>query len=122
MKTYNNKHFNFKGFNIYCYGWETSSSWGHHATLFDASHEIASDKIRYYNRTWESYTYQSVILSTIRKAIEERKSVIFDTYKYYNNIKRLKKETKESLIADDERIKDLQDAYKYFDKEYHSFD
>lgn len=121
MKIYNRKHFNFKDFNIYCYGWETYNSWGHHATLFDASQELSSDKARYYNRTWECYTFQSVILSAIHKAIEQRKENIYYNYKYENNKKRLTKEQKQALTDGDKRINDLKEAYTYFSKEYHGY-
>lgn len=118
MKIYDRQKFDYKNYNIYCYTYETAASWGHNATIFDQKKEIATDKVRYYNRTWESYTYQSIILSTITKAIEARKQNIFDNYKYFNNISRLSKEKKEQLEKDDQEIKDLKDAYKYFDKEY----
>lgn len=42
-------------------GWETRHSWGHRAEILDGCRVVARANIRYYNRTWESYRFQSVI-------------------------------------------------------------
>ena len=55
-------------YNIVNEYWETSRAWGHKSTLVAPWGEVESHKVRYYNRTWESYTYQncmSGLLDTI---------------------------------------------------------
>ena len=51
---------------IYAFGWETRYSWGHTAEVSVNYEVIARAKYRYYNRTWESYRYQSVIHAALR--------------------------------------------------------
>lgn len=51
--------------------YETRYSWGHKAWLFIDSREVAYKKATYYNRTWESYKYQSVCQSVVEKARKE---------------------------------------------------
>lgn len=45
--------------------WETRYSWGHTAEVSVNYHTVSRAKFRYYNRTWESYRYQSVIHSAL---------------------------------------------------------
>lgn len=46
--------------------WETRYSWGHKAEVKDSNYRtLAAARIRYYNRTWESYRFQSVIHSAL---------------------------------------------------------
>ncbi len=42
-------------------GWQTRYSWGHTAEVWADGELMATAKIRYYNRTWEEYRFQSVI-------------------------------------------------------------
>ena len=51
--------------------YETGYSWGHKAWLFINGREVAYKKATYYNRTWESYQYQSVCQSVVEKAHKE---------------------------------------------------
>lgn len=48
--------------------YETRYSWGHKAWLYLNDKEIAYKKITYYNRTWESYEFQTILFAIIRKA------------------------------------------------------
>jgi hypothetical protein len=48
--------------------YETRNSWGHKAWLYLDGNEIAFNRARYYNRTWESYKYQSVMQGAVDKA------------------------------------------------------
>ena len=42
-------------FEVYGQYYETRNSWGHYGYLLQNGQEIARNKIRYYNRTWEGY-------------------------------------------------------------------
>jgi len=55
----------FGTIDIYAEGWETRYSWGHTAEVSVNFETVARAKIRYYNRTWESYRFQSVIHSAL---------------------------------------------------------
>lgn len=50
---------------ISAYGWETRDSWGHTAEVMVNFETVARAKIRYYNRTWESYRFQTAIHSAL---------------------------------------------------------
>ena len=41
--------------------WETRYSWGHTAEVSVNYHTVATCRIRYYNRTWEEYRFQSAL-------------------------------------------------------------
>lgn len=57
-----NKEINGVKFTFVCESWRTRTSWGHEVTLYkNNTFKVARTKIRYYNRTWESYLYQSAI-------------------------------------------------------------
>ena len=86
-------------FKIVAYTYETSSSWGHKAELIrNNDYTLNTYKIRYYNRTWESYQYQSVIKSVLNDYIDYLIKDYINDYKTQNNIKRLKTTLKEELI------------------------
>lgn len=74
-------------FTLVCETWNTRNSWGHKVTLYrNETFEVGRAKIRYYNRTWESYQYQSVILNVIFDVIERIKAaakIVFTTLHNY---------------------------------------
>ncbi len=82
-----NKVINGVKFTFVCESWKTRNSWGHEVSLYkNDTFKIAQVKIRYYNRTWECYQYQSAIKNVILNAAEKRKSSckkdFFSIYNY----------------------------------------
>lgn len=60
----------FKPLQFVCESYETRNSWGHKGKVLYNNKDIGiTYKIRYYNRTWESYRYQSLLLHLIRLAM-----------------------------------------------------
>lgn len=60
------KTFRYKDFTFSARYWETSNAWGHECYLLrDGVGEVGKARYRYYNRTWECYTYQSVMFGAI---------------------------------------------------------
>lgn len=53
---------------VVCNSENTRYGFRHLATLFKDGSEYASGKCCYYNRTWESYDFQSVLYEVVRKA------------------------------------------------------
>ena len=47
--------------------YETRNSWGHKAYLYVKNHLVGQNRVRYYNRTWERYTYQSIMQNFVEK-------------------------------------------------------
>ena len=56
-----------------CNYWETSRAWGHEVRLCKHGIEVGRARVRYYNRTWERYTFQSAMYSAL--ADYERKEI-----------------------------------------------
>ena len=121
MKYTSQQNINYKGnYDIYCYTYETQYNWGHIVKIYnkDTYYLIGSNKITYYNRTWERYRYQSCILGAIYNLIEERKQHLIDEYKLKTGKKRTTKEEKEIAIANDSVIDEYKEMRKYFENEY----
>ena len=97
-------------YNIVNEYWETSRAWGHKSTLIAPWGEVASHKIRYYNRTWESYRYQSCMGQLLSNILESNQKSYITEYKEKNNISRLLADKKAEVIKEwqqKEYIKDL---------------
>jgi len=58
-----------KTYSIVCNSENTRYGFRHLASLIKDGTKIDGDKACYYNRTWESYEYQSVILGLIDKTM-----------------------------------------------------
>lgn len=113
-KAYGFKIKDFKPLQFICEYYETSSSWGHKGRILYNNHDIGlTAKRRYYNRTWECYRYQSLLLDMIELAMSYLKDNEID-YKYVlavkgQQLKDLKRLSKKDFIK----------KYSYFtSKEY----
>lgn len=61
-----------------CEYYETRYSWGHKAWLYRDGQVIDYKKITYYNRTWESYQFESILESLAEsKKLTDRESRLF---------------------------------------------
>ena len=56
-----------KDVKVECTTWNRYNSWGHIAKLYINDEYIGTRRIRYYNRTWESYTFQTALYNVIEK-------------------------------------------------------
>lgn len=87
-----NKEINGVKFTLVCESWRTRYSWGHEVTLYkNDTLKVGRVKIRYYNRTWECYQYQSAIKSVIYNAIAQIKSAAKIAFKELHHYKVLTK-------------------------------
>lgn len=78
--------------------YENSRNWGHKAELLiNNNHTLNTYKIRYYNRTWETYKYQSVIKSVLNDYMTQLINDFINDYKTQNNITRLNHNLKDEL-------------------------
>jgi len=57
-------------YNIVCNTADTRSGFKHTATLCRNGYEVLKTKINYYNRTWERFTYEDVLIKTINNFFE----------------------------------------------------
>lgn len=62
-----------KQYDIVCTYSSNRMGFKHHATLLINNYTLASTSCQYYNRTWESYTYQTAIFQVIDIAVTDEK-------------------------------------------------
>lgn len=87
-----NKEINGVKFSLVCESWRTRNTWGHEVFLYkNGIFKVGSIRIRYYNRTWESYEYQSAIKNVIYNAIQKIKAVAKKAFLTLHNYKILTK-------------------------------
>ena len=93
-----NKEINGVKFTLVCESWSTRNSWGHEVTLFkNDTLKVGRAKIRYYNRTWESYRYEIAIKNVIYNAIEAIEAAAKVVFKQLHNYKVLTKKRAEEF-------------------------
>ena len=80
---------NGRVYNIVNETWETSRAWGHKSTLIAPWGEVESRKVKYINRTWERYTYESCMSGLIDTILEDNLKSYITQYKEKNDITRL---------------------------------
>ena len=91
------------------------SGFVHECELFCGYKKIAQDKAQYYNRTWERYRYQTVMLHAVNNAINDAREDIIDEQKRLNGWKQLSKNRKEAvekIIDENDGIKVLRELYE----------
>ena len=97
-------------YNIVNETWETSRAWGHKSTLIAPWGEVESRKVKYINRTWERYTYESCMSGLIETILENNLKSYITQYKEKNDITRLTSLQKDMIKAEwqeNEYIQDL---------------
>ena len=96
-------------YNIINETWETSRAWGHKSTLIAPWGEVESRKVRYYNRTWESYTYQTCMSGLLDTILENNLKSYIAQIKEVRGITRLLKGTREEIENDWNKKEYIQD-------------
>ena len=100
-------------FNFLCRSWSRSNAWGHEVELKSGYNTISTARVRYYNRTWEMFTYQTCMLKAVDNWIDSLSTGAIDQYKSMNDVSKLKSgQRQEVLDADKNYIlaKKLYDA------------
>lgn len=85
-----------------CYG--NSSGFVHKTDLFKDGKCIGHNKCQYYNRTWEVYTYQSVMKGLVYGLIEDFSKAFRDSWKEKHGIKRLTETKRKTMMEDLEKM------------------
>ena len=95
-----NKEINGVKFTFVCESWNIRNSWGHEVTLYrNNTFKVGHAKIRYYNRTWESYLYQSAIKNVIIDVITEIKAAAKKFFFTLHNYKVMTKKRAAEFLA-----------------------
>lgn len=83
-----NKEINGVKFTLVCESWTDRTSWGHKVTLYrNDSVVVGTYKVRYYNRTWERYQYQSAIRGVISNVLDAIKTATKEVFKKLHGYK-----------------------------------
>ena len=78
--------------------WENTRAWGHKTTLLKNGVELESNTCRYYNRTWESYTYETCMSCVVEKLEYNEICRYVENYKREHGISRFGKGKRQKVI------------------------
>lgn len=67
--------------------WSNSRSWGHEVKAIWNGNEVSKNRVRYYNRTWERYTFETAWLGLLDKLDKESYIPLADRYALAVNLK-----------------------------------
>ena len=90
------------------------SGFMHESELLKNGYSLGKNKIQYYNRTWECYTYQSVMKGLVFKLQESYKESFKTSWKDNHGIKRLTEEKRKIMmenLLNDSNYKELSALY-----------
>lgn len=106
------KKINKNNYQFNCRTFDNRNNWGHKVQFIVNNRRVAENKVIYYNRTWESFQYQSCINGAINLYYNELLNDYINNYKSDNNITRLKKEIKEQLQKDFNKLENIKSLLK----------
>lgn len=75
----------------------TRGGFSHDTKMFIDGILEMKNSAHYINRTWESYTFQSVMKQAVYLRIEQERNKLVREYKEANNKQRISRDVKESL-------------------------
>lgn len=67
--------------------YNNSQAWGHEVKCFYYDREIAKKRVRYYNRTWERYQFESAFYSLVDQLDKEKEIPTLERIEIYKWIK-----------------------------------
>lgn len=76
------------------------SGFVHETELYRNDRLIGECKAQYYNRTWECYTYQSVMKSVVSRLLEECREAFQTAWKNEHGIKRLTADKRKTMMEE----------------------
>lgn len=101
----NNKMFTING-NEYIFVniWRKNySGFVHETELMKNNWIIGQNKVQYYNRTWEVYTYQTVMKGCVSKLMDDCMEEYKNAWKDAHGIKRLTEAKRKAMMEDFEK-------------------
>ena len=97
----------------------TRSGFAHDTTLFINGVENAKNTCHYLNRTWELYTYQTVMLGAMRQLINDRRIRLERKYKADKGFSRLTDKRRlelENIFNADNVLNEYEEVIKILNK------
>lgn len=96
MKTFK-ANINGNEYEFICQFKNTRNGFKHECNLFINDRFETSATCHYYNRTWESYNYQSVMLRAVSILMEEHENFLKDVFKKENGYEKMTAKRKEEF-------------------------
>jgi len=72
---------------VQCVSFTTRTGWGHIARGWSNGKVVGEKKINYQNRTWERYTYETVLFSLVSAMDSTKEVSLKNRVEFYNFIK-----------------------------------
>ena len=88
------------------------TGFAHVSTLVRDGGEIATKRVNYYNRTWESYQYQTSMRLVVEAAMKQELDSLIEHYKRESGLRRLSAAKKEELSNSTTLMLDLKELMK----------
>lgn len=85
------------------------TGFAHVSTLVRDGNEIETKRVNYYNRTWESYQYQTSMRLVVEHVMRREHEQLITLYKCANGLKRLSAAKKEELSNSTSFMRDLKE-------------
>lgn len=95
-----------------CYG--NRSGFVHESNLKKDGRFIGHNKCQYYNRTWEVYTYQTVMKGLVYNLMEELKESFKESWKESHGVKRLVESKRKLMMEDLEKMPSYMDLKELY--------
>lgn len=100
---------------------DSRDGFSHVCKLYKNDYTLLNSARRHYiNRTWEAYTYQSVMLDCVRNEMDYIMQNAIDEYKKEHNLVRLKGSRKESVVEAVKNSKEYAEMNMLYDMVYKS--
>ena len=94
-------------------GWSRGGAWGHRCRIYkDATKIMSPVSIRYWNRTWESYRFETVLSMAVDKLEEYCLNNLKKQFLLRNGYKRMTEQRRIEFNASINDNEDLEDVAK----------
>ncbi len=103
-------------YNFRCQYYEVSGSnqaslWGHEVDFKIDYQTVSSAKCSYYNRTWETWEFQTCMLNALSNYMKSIENTIYDNGRQTYSLRNLSKDKKDKLLDESNEYKSLQKLY-----------
>jgi len=109
---YNTYKINGHEYLIHSRSANSRTGFAHISTLVRDGIEIETKRVNYYNRTWESYQYQTSMRLVVEAAMKAELNSLIDHYKRESGLNRLSAAKKEELSNSTTLMLDLKELMR----------